>query len=70
MDFYQIQALETVQLGHNVVILGQAGSGKTYVVQQIWKALTAQGKRCSVTCTTGIACSQYENKFCASTIHR
>ena len=71
MDFLQNSAFQTAQLGHNVVILGQAGSGKTYVVKEIWRDLSGRlGKRCAVTCTTGIACKQYGEMYSAQTIHR
>lgn len=70
LDYWQRSALETAQLGHNVVIIGQAGCGKTYVVKEIYKMFREAGKVCAVTCTTGIACLQYSGGINAQTIHR
>ena len=57
----QQEALEIVKEGHNVYIGGQAGCGKSFVVQEIFRWATALEKNVWLTCTTGIACSVFPN---------
>lgn len=51
----QTQALEILKTGVNVFLTGQAGSGKTYILNQYVKYAREKGKSVSVTATTGIA---------------
>ena len=57
----QKQALDIIKQGHNLYIGGQAGCGKSYLVEQIADWAASAGKTCAVTCTTGIACSNYSS---------
>lgn len=48
-------ALEILHAGHNVMLTGPAGAGKTYVLNQFIRGAKADGKHVSVTATTGLA---------------
>ena len=48
-------ALEIMLSGKNVFLTGAAGSGKTYLLNQFIRASRAEGKKVSVTATTGLA---------------
>ena len=63
----QLEALQNALSGHNLIILGAAGTGKTYLVSEIAKSLKKQGKSVALTATTGISCCLYDE---AQTIHR
>ncbi|XP_052271465.1 uncharacterized protein LOC127872172 [Dreissena polymorpha] len=63
----QIDALNKVTNGHNVLILGSAGTGKTHLIKQIEKSLKKNNKNVAITATTGIASALYAN---AMTIHK
>ena len=52
MDEDQKHALNTVISGHNLLLTGQAGTGKSYVVQNIIRRL--MNKNVSVTASTGL----------------
>ncbi|XP_053385248.1 uncharacterized protein LOC123552526 [Mercenaria mercenaria] len=56
--------------GHSIFIDGYAGTGKTYLVKNIYNDLTSLGKNVAITCTTGIACMNFDPALNASTIHR
>lgn len=56
------KATEIITSGHNCLILGQAGSGKTSFAKRL-----EQLEDVKVVCPTGIAATQYAN---ASTIHK
>lgn len=58
-------ALAIMNEGHNVFLTGPAGSGKTYVLNQLIKLKKHEGKHVSVTATTGLAASHLGG----STIH-
>lgn len=51
----QALALEILHAGHNVMLTGPAGAGKTYVLNQFIRQAKADGKHISVTATTGLA---------------
>jgi len=61
----QTLALAIMNEGHNVLLTGPAGSGKTYVLNQLIKLKKHDGKHVSVTATTGLAASHLGG----STIH-
>ena len=63
----QSRALSLVLQGHNIIIMGSAGTGKTFCVKTIINELKRRKKTVAVTASTGIACLQYEN---AMTIHK
>src|SRR4051794_41641519 len=48
-------ALEIMAEGHNVLLTGPAGSGKTYVLNEFIRRAKARGKYVAVTATTGLA---------------
>lgn len=48
-------ALEIMLEGHNVLLTGPAGSGKTYVLNEFIRRAKKQGKYVAVTATTGLA---------------
>lgn len=45
--------------GHNLCVFGKAGVGKTTVVKEIVKSLTAKGWKCQIVCSSGISCEAY-----------
>jgi hypothetical protein len=51
----QAHALQVLKTGANVFLTGEPGAGKTYVVQEYVKWLTAAGLTVAVTASTGIA---------------
>lgn len=51
----QALALEVMLAGENVFLTGAAGSGKTYLLNRFIKLAKAEGKKVSVTATTGLA---------------
>lgn len=61
----QTLALAIMNEGHNVFLTGPAGSGKTYILNQLIKLKKHDGKHVSVTATTGLAASHLGG----STIH-
>ena len=67
LNLEQTEACNIIAKGHNLVLLGSAGTGKSYTVKHIIKQLSDQQKNIAVTATTGIASSIYDN---AMTIHK
>lgn len=65
----QQRALDFAVSGHNLFLTGKAGTGKTFVLKYIYSQLVACGKRVAVTCTTGIACTNFPQAIQAQTIH-
>ena len=57
-----------MQFGHNALITGKAGTGKTFLVQEIFKSLVRSGKHVRIVCSSGIACTVYTETN-ASTVH-
>ena len=55
----QLQVIEAAEKGHNVFITGQAGTGKSYVVRELYRRLERQGKKVRIVCSSGIACLVY-----------
>jgi ATP-dependent DNA helicase PIF1 len=53
--------------GHNLVITGQAGTGKTLLLKALISALESDGKTVSVVATTGMAATLLPH---ATTLHR
>jgi predicted ATPase with chaperone activity len=45
----QQKALDAVISGHNIIILGQAGTGKSFAIREAVRLLTEEGKTVSVT---------------------
>ena len=57
------KALSLAISGHNFAVLCQAGSGKTHIVKTIGERLKRAGKHVAFTCTTGLACCNYEVSY-------
>ena len=64
----QAQIVSVASRGHNLLITGQAGTGKSTVVEEIISNLNAVGLKVAVVCSSGIACTVYEPGK-ASTMH-
>lgn len=52
-----------------MLLSGQAGTGKSYVVNGLVKQLRSLGRKIVVVCASGISCSVYENGIKSSTVH-
>lgn len=63
----QAEFLARAHSGHNIVLTGQGGTGKTFIVKSLVHELSSQGKNIAITATTGIAATQFTN---GTTIHR
>ena len=61
----QDEALQILKMGHNVFLTGQAGAGKTYVINAYIDYLRRHKIRTAVTASTGIAATHISG----STIH-
>ncbi|XP_052762246.1 uncharacterized protein LOC128204884 [Mya arenaria] len=61
----QLEFLNLASNGHNIILTGQGGTGKTYAIRAIVARLM-DIKNVAVTATTGIAATQYTN---GQTIH-
>lgn len=55
----QTEVLEKILSCHNITVLGQAGTGKSYIIREAKKQLTDLGKSVAVTASAGIVASQY-----------
>ena len=53
--------LRVVEKGHNALISGQAGTGKSYLVKEICLRLKEQGKHVAVVCYSGLAGTVYKD---------
>lgn len=69
MNKLQKQALDIALEGHNLLITGAGGSGKTYVLKQIIRQLQATLKNVDVTASTGMASTCFE-EFASTTLHK
>ena len=54
--------------GHNILITGQAGVGKSEVVKRIIATLNSSGRTVGIVCSSGISCQVYDRGI-ASTVH-
>ena len=61
--------MRTAVAGHNLLLSGQAGTGKSYVVNGIVQVLRSRGKKVTVVCSSGISCSVYGDGVKSSTVH-
>ncbi|XP_066021490.1 ATP-dependent DNA helicase pif1-like [Pocillopora verrucosa] len=64
----QAEVVRLACKGHNFLVTGQGGTGKSTVVREIISNLQAAGKKVSVVCSSGIACTVYDPGV-ASTVH-
>jgi RecG-like helicase len=64
-------ATNIINTGHNLLLTGQAGTGKTSFLVATIKKLVQQGKEVVVLCPTGIAATQFQHcSIAATTVHR
>ena len=61
------KATEFVLSGHNIFLLGQAGTGKTHLIKDLCKKLIAKGRNVQMTATTGVASANFGQGM---TIHK
>ena len=54
----QQKAFDAILDGKNIFITGAAGTGKSYLIEQIAEYCNQHGKNLSVTATTGVAASK------------
>ncbi|XP_060560753.1 uncharacterized protein LOC132720611 [Ruditapes philippinarum] len=66
----QRDALSIASAGHNLLLLGSAGTGKSHLITEICKELNEKGKQVKLTCSTGIACAVYPTHLKPMTIHK
>ena len=64
----QCEVLEYGRSGHNILITGQAGTGKSTIVNAIREDCKKRGLEVALVCSSGIACHVYERGI-ASTAH-
>jgi intein/homing endonuclease len=73
MDFPIIDKIYTaIENGQNIILHGPGGTGKSYLLREIAKHFTEQGKAVSCTATTGIAAINLtipEASIAGSTLH-
>lgn len=61
-------AFEIVEGGHNLLVTGQAGTGRSYFVSDVqW--FRAQGRKVEIICASGIAGTVYSGSLRTSTVH-
>ena len=65
----QRKVLETALAGHNLLLSGQAGTGKSFVVEGLVRELRRCGRRVVVVCSSGISSSVYGDGVKSSTVH-
>ena len=68
LNYKQAEVVAFVKQGHNALITGQAGAGKSEVVSHIIRNALSVGKSVAVVCSSGISCTVYERGH-ASTVH-
>lgn len=59
----QAEIITLASKGHNLFVTGQGGTGKSTVVREIISNLQAVGKKVSVVCSSGIACTVSWSRF-------
>ena len=64
----QCKILEYARYGYNILITGQAGMGKSTIVNAIREDCKQRGLKVALVCSSGIACHVYERGI-ASTAH-
>ena len=64
----QEEIFQFARNGHNILITGQAGTGKSWVVNCIRDDCKQRGRKVALICSSGVACQVYERGV-ASTVH-
>ena len=67
MDADQRLCLDMALNGHSFLILGQAGTGKSFILRQIGKELEHRGKKPTIAASTGMTASQSSDGY---TLHK
>jgi nucleoside-triphosphatase THEP1 len=65
----QMEAISTVLKGHNLLVTGQAGTGKSFFLKRVVGDLKKQGKKVAILSPSGIAATQFA-EYNATTVHR
>ena len=58
LNYKQAEVVAFVKQGHNALITGQAGAGKSEVVSHIIRNALSVGKSVVVVCSSGISCGR------------
>ena len=62
--------LKVAEQGHNLLVTGQAGTGKSTLIQALYRTLTNDGKKVEVVCASGIASTVFDtSEIRPSTAH-
>ena len=61
--------MKTALAGHNLLLSGQAGTGKSFVVDGMVSELRRCGRKVVVVCSSGISCSVYGDGVKSLTVH-
>ena len=61
MNDEQTKCAEHGSQGHNFMIYGEAGTGKSLTVMELTKELQKSGKTLQIICSTRVACDVYQN---------
>ena len=69
MNNEQELALQMAMQGHSFLLLGAAGTGKTFVTKEIISSLKKEGKSVLIASSTGIACTPFST-YGAQTAHK
>ena len=67
MDELEQVCITEVLMGHNLLITGQAGTGKTHLLTKMVKCMEERGTKVQTTAPTGLAATLHKN---ACAIHR
>ena len=62
----QTEIFQFARTGHNLLITGQAGTGKSWVVNTIREDCKQRGQKLALVCSSGIACQVYERGIAAT----
>lgn len=68
-DEDQIEAFNLIKDGHNLLVSGQAGAGKTFLIKKAVKYLRKHQRKADIVCSTGIAATHFSD-LGAQTLHR
>ena len=55
----QSEIIKVAEAGHNILVTGQAGTGKSTLVHALQKDLRRKGRKVAIVCSSGIAGTVY-----------
>ena len=64
-----MKVMRTTEAGHNLLLAGQAGTGKSHVVKGLVQKLQSRGRKVVVVCSSVISSSVYGDGVKSSTVH-